>query len=112
MDTTRQNKISRLLQKEMGDIFIQEARNWNTGAMITITTVRITPDLSIADVYLSVFPSEKKAIILQVVKEQSKKLRGELGTRVRNQLRIIPDLHYHIDDSLDYIENIEKLIQS
>ena len=112
MDTTRQNKISRLIQKELGDVFIHETRNWGITAMVTISVVRISPDLSIANVFLSIFPSEQKTAVLQIVKDNSKKIRGELGSRVRNQLRIIPELIFHVDDSLDYIENLEKLLKS
>jgi ribosome-binding factor A len=112
MDTTRQNKISRLIQKELSDIFVRESKEWVKNVMITVSVVRVTPDLAIAKVYLSVFPSERKDEVLTAVEENAKKIRGEMGNRVRNQLRVIPELHFFIDDSLDYIENIDKLLKS
>ncbi len=112
MDTTRQNKISRLIQKELSDIFVRESKEWVKNVMITVSVVRVTPDLAIAKVYLSVFPSERKDEVLKAIEENAKKIRGEMGNRVRNQLRVIPELHFYIDDSLDYIENIDKLLKS
>ncbi len=111
METTRQQKISRMLQKELGEIFLLYAREIH-GVLITVTGVRISPDLSIAHVHLSIFPSQKAPDILQKVNADTKSLRFELGKRVRYQLRIVPELHFHIDDSLDYIENIDNLLKS
>lgn len=100
-----------MLQKELGDIFIQYARKIQ-GVLITVTSVRISPDLSISHVNLSVFPSEKAAETLAIINEDKKAIRYELGTRIRHQVRIIPELAFHIDDSLDYVENIDKLLKS
>ena len=111
MDTTRQNKISRLIQKDMAEILQKEGRNFFSGVLISVTNVRVSPDLSIARVYLSIFPSEKgKEILLEIKKLQSK-IRGLLGLKVGKQLRIVPQLDFHIDDSLDYIENIDRLLK-
>lgn len=111
MDTTRQQKIARLLQKELGDIFLGYARQMQ-GTLISVTGVKISPDLSIARAYLSIFPGEKKAEVLSTVEAETKAFRFELGKRVRNQLRIIPELHFHLDESLDYLENIDNLLKS
>ncbi len=111
METTRQQKIARLLQKDLGEIFLQYARKFQ-GILISVSNVRISPDLSICHVNLSIFPSEKAAEVLNQVQEDKKAIRFELGNRVRHQLRIIPELVYHIDDSLDYMENIDRLLKS
>ena len=99
METTRQNKISRLLQKELSEIFLLQTKAM-PGTLVSVSAVRISPDMSIARVYLSVFPSENM-----------KTIRYELGTRVRHQLRIIPELKFFVDDSLDYIEKIDSLLK-
>lgn len=81
------------------------------GAMISVTGVRITPDLSIAKVYLSIFPSAKANEVMEIVNENNKSIRGELGRRVRHQLRIVPELTFYVDDSLDYVERIDDLLK-
>ena len=111
METTRQQKISRMLQKELGEIFLLYAREIQ-GTLITVTSVRISPDLGIARTHLSIFPSNKAAEVLVKVNADTKSIRYELGKRVRNQLRIVPELFFHNDDSLDYLENIDNLLRS
>ncbi len=111
METTRQEKISRMLQKELGEIFLLYARELQ-GTLITVTGVRISPDLGIAHTHLSIFPSNKSIAVLEKVKEDTKAIRFDLGKRVRHQLRIVPSLFFHVDDSLDYLENIDKLLKS
>ncbi|WP_036879643.1 30S ribosome-binding factor RbfA [Xylanibacter oryzae] len=110
MQETRQNKISRLLQKELSVIFQSQTRMMH-GVMVSVTRVRISPDLSICTAYLSIFPSEKSDEILKNVTANEKTIRYELGTRVRHQLRIIPELRFFVDDSLDYIEHIDSLLK-
>ena len=110
MQETRQNKIARLLQKELSLIFQQQTRATH-GVMISVTRTKISPDLSICTAYLSVFPSEKGEEILANINANTKQIRYELGTRVRNQMRIIPELQFFIDDSLDYIEHIDELLK-
>lgn len=110
MQETRQNKISRLLQKELAEIFQTQTRSMH-GVLISVTRVRISPDLSICTAYLSIFPSEKGDDILQNITAKEKAIRYELGQRVRNQLRIIPELRFFIDDSLDYIDRIDELLK-
>ena len=111
MQETRQNRIARLLQKELAEIFQSQTRMMR-GVMVSVTRVRISPDLSICTAYLSVFPSEKAEEILENINKNNKTIRYELGTRVRNQLRIIPELRFFVDDSLDYIEHIDELLKS
>lgn len=110
MQETRQNRISRLLQKELAEIFQSQTRQMH-GVLVSVTRVRISPDLSICTAYLSIFPSEKGDEILNNITYNEKAIRYELGQRVRNQLRIIPDLRFFIDDSLDYIDRIDELLK-
>ena len=112
MESIRQNKIARLLQKELANIFQKESRNLFGGKIITVTVVRVTPDLSIAKVYLSIFPFEDKDNFSDIVNQSSKTIRNYLGNKIRHQLRIIPELVFYQDDSLDYIENINRLLKS
>jgi ribosome-binding factor A len=110
MQETRQNRICRLLQKELSLIFQSQTRAMR-GVMVSVTRVKVSPDLSICTAYLSIFPSEKSEELLQNIQRNTSQIRYELGTRVRNQLRIIPELRFFIDDSLDYIERIDELLQ-
>ena len=109
METTRQNKISRLLQKELSEIFLLQTKAM-PGVLVSVS-VRISPDMSIARVYLSIFPSEKSEEMVKNINNNMKSIRFELGTRVRHQLRIIPELKFFVDDSLDYIEKIDALLK-
>jgi ribosome-binding factor A len=110
MQETRQNRISRLLQKELSLIFQSQTRMMH-GVMVSVTRVKISPDLSVCTAYLSIFPSDKGEELLTNIQTNEKTIRYELGTRVRNQLRIIPELRFFIDDSLDYIERIDELLK-
>jgi len=110
MENTRQQKIARLLQKELGEIFLLYARGIQ-GTLISVTNVRVSLDLSVARIYLSIFPSEKSGTLLNNIQESVKSIRFELGNRVKNQLRIIPELSFFIDDTLDYLENIDNLLK-
>ncbi|WP_297085949.1 30S ribosome-binding factor RbfA [uncultured Draconibacterium sp.] len=109
--STRQNKIARLIQREMADILLKVNKERFAGKLISVTNVRITKDLGIARIHLSIFPSEFAAEILQEIKLSSKQLRGELGRKTGKSLRVIPELDFYIDDSLDYIDNIDKLLK-
>ena len=110
METTRQQKISRLIQKELSDIFQKQTRSMH-GVLVSVSAVRISPDLSVCRGYLSIFPSERGQEILDNINRNARELRYELGTRVRHPLRIIPELKFFIDDSLDYIEHIDQLLK-
>ncbi len=110
METTRQNKVARLIQKELSDIF-QKQTSGMRGVLVSVSACRISPDMSICRVYLSVFPSERAEEIVQNVNANMKSVRYELGNRVHMQLRIIPELKFFVDDSLDYAEHIDDLLK-
>ena len=103
METTRQNKIARLIQKELSEMFLLQTKSM-PGVLVSVSIVRISPDMSYARAYLSVFPSERGEEIVKNINDNMKSIRYELGNRVRHQLRIIPELKFFIDDSLDYVE--------
>lgn len=111
MQETRQNKIARLLQKELSLIFQSQTRMMH-GTLVSVTHCRVSPDMSVCTAYLSVFPSEKAHEIIDNVNANTKTVRYELGTRIRNQVRIIPELRFFLDDSLDYLEHIDELLRS
>ncbi len=110
METTRQNKIARLIQKELSEIFLMQTKSM-TGVLVSVSIVRISQDMSYARAYLSVFPSERGEEIVKNINDNSKAIRFELGNRVRHQLRIIPELKFFVDDSLDYADKIDKLLK-
>lgn len=110
METTRQNKIARLLQKELSELFQRQTQAMH-GVLVSVSAVRISPDLSIAKAYLSIFPSDKAEEILKNINDNTKSIRYEIGTKVRFQLRIIPEFKFFLDDSLDYIEKIDSLLK-
>lgn len=110
METTRQQKISRLIQKELSDMFRRETAAMG-GVLVSVSRVRISTDMSVCRGYLSVFPSERADEILRNVNANAPRLRFELGNRCRHQLRIIPTLRFFRDDSLDYIEHIDELLK-
>ena len=110
METTRQNKISRLIQKELSDIFLLQTKAMN-GVLVSVSVVRISPDMSIARAYLSIFPSERSEEIVKNINDNMKSIRYELGNRVRHQLRIIPELHFHLDETIDKMARIDELLK-
>ena len=110
MQETRQNKVARLLQKELAQIFQEQTRAMH-GMMVSVTRTKVSPDLSICTAYLSVFPSEKAEETVQHVNENTKTVRFELGKRIGKQVRIIPELRFFLDDSLDYIERMDELLK-
>ncbi len=112
MESTRQKKIARLIQKELAEILRRRTPELAPGKMITVTTVRVSPDISVARIYLSIFPSSDKEKTINTVKDHISTIRYDLGKQVHNQLRIIPELAIFADDSLDYIDNIDKLLNS
>ena len=112
MESTRQKKVSRLIQKELADIFLKRGNEFAHGKLVSITRVRVSPDLSFAKVYISIFPATNQEDILNSLEDHISKFRFDLGHKVRSQLRIVPDIAFHIDDSLDYIDKIDKLLKS
>jgi len=124
MESTRQNKISRLIQQDLGDILLREMKPVLGNSLVTVTGVRVTPDLAIARVHVSIMPigdipangnkpaeAATKQGIIDVILTHSADIRRRLGLREGKQLRIIPQLEYYLDESLDYIEHIEKLLK-
>ena len=109
MESTRKNKIDRLVQKELSDIF-QKFTKSQGGILISVTSVTVSPDLSIARVHLSIFPDEKQAEMMEMIQKSAKAIRYDLSQRTRHQLRQIPELTFYIDDSLNYLENIDRLL--
>lgn len=109
MESTRQAKISRLLQKELSEIFRRETAKMGN-IMVSVSSVKVSPDLSVAKAYLSVFPSENAPEVIENINRQAKTVRYELAQRTRFQLRRCPELQFYIDDSLDYLENIDRLL--
>ena len=110
MEGTRLSKIERLLQKELGELFQRQTQGMH-GTLISVSAVKVSPDLGIAKVYLSIFPSEKGKELIETIEKNKRTIRYDLGQRVRLQLRKIPELSFYLDDSLDYIDKIDNLLK-
>ena len=110
-ESTRQLKVAKEIQKEMAEIIRSKGMAAFGGALVSVSGVKISPDLSVAKIYISVFPSEKAEAVMEVLQENNKALRGELGNKVGKQLRIIPEIIFFLDSSLDYVEHIEELLK-
>lgn len=110
MDSNRLDKVNRLLEKELAEILRQETAKTH-GLMVSVSAVRTAPDLSFARIFVSVFPSNRGNEIVENLNKQIGAIRGALGNQVRHQLRIIPELRFEIDDSLDYLERIDELLK-
>ena len=108
---TRQQKIAKQIQRDIAEIFQREQAATLRGTLVTVTTVRVSPDLAYAKIYVSIFPFEKAQATLAAIEAQNKAIRGALGNRMRNQVKSIPELQFFIDDSLEYIENIDTLLK-
>lgn len=111
MDSIRQNKVGRLIQRDLSEMFQRECKEVALGAMLSVTTVRVSPDLSYARVYVSIFPSEKTEAVLASLEEKNKQIRFILGKKIGKQTRIVPELRFFVDDSLDYIDHIDSLLK-
>lgn len=111
MESKRQQKVARQLQKDLSEIFQREVPHLFNGAFITVTSVKISPDLSVARVYLSFLATKNKELLLETIQEKSKVIRQLLGDRVRHQLRIVPDVSFFIDDTVEYADKMDKLFQ-
>jgi len=109
MDGTRLQKIERLIQKDLSEIFLLQTKQMQ-GIMISVTRVRMSPDLSIAKAFLSIFPSEKGSEIIDNINSNKKAIRFDLGGRIGKQVRRIPELAFYLDDSIDYLEKIDNLL--
>ena len=109
MENTRQEKIAKQIQRDIAEIFQRDIAE--RGVLTTVTAVRVSPDLGYAKVYVSVFPFDKAQATLDIIEQQNKLIRGALGRRMRFQVKVIPELQFFIDDSLEYIENIDSLLK-
>lgn len=112
MDSKRQQKFSRQIQKDLSEIFQKDMRNAFGNAFITITDVKVTPDLSIARIYLSFMLANDKQGLMQEIREKTKQIRGVLGQRIRHQARIIPELEFFLDDTAEYAAKMDRIISS
>lgn len=110
-ESTRQLKVAREIQRDMAEIIRSKGMATFDGALVSVSGVKVSPDLSIAKIYVSIFPSEKAPKVMDILDADSKALRGELGNRVAKQLRIVPEIAFFRDDSLDYVEHIEELLK-
>ncbi|MBC7862588.1 MAG: 30S ribosome-binding factor RbfA [Bacteroidia bacterium] len=111
MESVRQQKVARLLQKELAEIFRSNAQSFFNKAFVTVTIVRVSPDLGYAKVYLSVMAAKDKLSVVKMAEDHYPQIRRQLGDNIRKQVRIIPELAFFLDDSLDYAENIENLLK-
>ncbi len=109
--STRQLKVGREIQKDLAEIIRAKGMATFGGALVTVSEVRVSPDLSVAKVYVSVFPSAKQESVMQWLEENNRALRGELGHVVAKQFRIVPELVFYLDTTLDYAEHIEELLK-
>jgi ribosome-binding factor A len=109
MESKRQQKVGRQIQKDLGEIFQKDAQHLTNGSFVTITAVRVTPDLSIARAYLSFLPDNKKTFLLETIKENTRFIRQKLAERVRHQLRIVPHLQFYMDDTAEYAAKMDLL---
>lgn len=111
MENSRQNKVGRQIQKDLGEMFAREFREVLRGAMVTVTGVRMSPDLEYARIGVSVFPFERHSEVMAALEASARAIRKALGGRLRNQLRVVPELVFVLDDSLEYVKKIEELLK-
>lgn len=109
-ETTRQQKVARLIQRDLGELLREDGRSRYSGTMISVTKVNVTRDLGLARCYVSLFGGDREKVFISIG-ERMHEIRGKLGNMMRHQLRVIPQLEFFIDDSLDYLENIENLLK-
>ena len=110
-ESTRQQRVAAQIQKDLSDIFLKEGASLVHGSMISVTKVRMSPDLALAKVYLSVFPFANADQVLQRMKHGATTVRYELGNRIGKQLKVVPEVAFFIDDSLEYIDYLDKLMK-
>ena len=109
MESKRQQKFARVIQKDLGDIFQREGNNYLPNAMITVTKVRATPDLGIVRIFLSFFNVDDVNIALKTIREKSAEIRYTLGKRIKDQVRGVPQLEFFVDDTSEYVDRMDKL---
>ena len=103
--------MARQIQKDVAEILLKEGASLVRGVMASVTTVRVSPDLNYAKIYFSIFPFEKSAEVMRTLEENNWMIRRALGQRIRNQVKSVPDLQFFLDDSLEYIANIDTLLK-
>ena len=111
IESTRQLKVAKEIQKVMAEVIRSKGMAAFGGALVSVSGVKISPDLSVAKIYVSIFPSDKAEAVMGVLEENARALRGELGSKVAKQLRIVPEISFFLDSSLDYVEHIEELLK-
>ena len=111
IESTRQLKVAKEIQKVMAEVIRSKGMAAFGGALVSVSGVKVSPDLSIAKIYVSVFPSEKAEAVMETLQENGKAFRGELGHKMATQLRIVPEIAFYLDSSLDYVEHIEELLK-
>ena len=112
MDSVRQLKYGKLIQKVLGDLFLKEGRNWYGNQFVTVTGVKVTSDLGLARVQISVFKATKPADVMKSLAKHTPEIRKELGLRIGKQVRVVPGLEFFLDDSLDYVDHIDKIFKT
>ena len=112
MDSTRQNKFSRLIQKELAEIFQREGKSYYGNSFVTLTKVKVTPDLGLARIYLSIFKDKNPEGVIENLRKHMHEIRGKLGNKIKHQARIIPSLEFFLDDTLDYVEKMDAVFKS
>lgn len=110
-ESTRQLKVAKELQRDIAEIIRSKGMAMFNGALVSVSGVKVSPDLSVARIYVSIFPSEKAEKVMGILEENARALRGELGNRIAKQLRIVPEISFFLDNSLDYVEHIEELLK-
>ena len=111
VESTRQLKVAKEIQKVMAEVIRSKGMAAFGGALVSVSCVKVSPDLSVAKIYVSVFPSDKAEAVMAVLQENCRALRGELGGKMGKQLRIVPEIGFFLDNSLDYVEHIEELLK-
>ena len=111
VESTRQLKVAKEIQKVMAEVIRSKGMAAFGGALVSVSGVKVSPDLSVSKIYVSVFPSDKAEAVMGVLTENAKPLRGELGSKMGKQLRIVPEIAFYLDSSLDYVEHIEELLK-
>lgn len=110
-ESTRQQKVGKQIQKDLSDIFLKECAELVRGVMVSVTDVKMSPDLSYAKVYVSIFPFAENGRIMEALESNNWRIRKALGTRIRNQIKNLPELTFFLDDSLEYLGKIDKLLE-
>ena len=112
METTRQQKLAKQIQRDMAEIFQKEGAAVVRGSLVTVTAVRVSPDFGYAKIYVSIFPFERSAAVMQEIDRNNKFVRHALGQRIRNQVKNVPEIQFFLDDSLEYIDHIEQALKN